>query len=69
MKFIFNLARGKEKSSIYSLTLRKEYGLNLFEIRFLRKIFPSKAKKEKAHWKELSKEELQVCAAFLILLG
>jgi len=51
----------------WSLTLRKERRLRVFENRVLKRIFWPKRDEVKAEWRKLHNEELNVCTAHPIL--
>jgi len=51
----------------WSLTLRDERRLRVFEDRVLRKIFGSKRDEVTGYWRKLHNEELMICTALQLL--
>ena len=53
----------------WSLTMREERGLRVFENRVLRRIFGPKRDEVTGKWRKLHNESLMICTAHLILFG
>jgi len=53
----------------WSLTLRKEHRLRVFENRVLRRIFGLKRDEVTGEWRKLHNEELKFCSPHPILFG
>jgi len=53
----------------WTLTLRKDHTLRVFENRVLRRIFGPKRDEVTGKWRKLHNESLMICTAHLILFG
>ena len=53
----------------WSLTMRKESRLRVFENRVLRRIFEPKRVEVTGEWRELHRRSLMICTAHSILFG
>jgi len=56
-------------SETWSLTLREERGLRVFENRVLMRLFGPKRDEETGEWRKLLNEELNVCTHHPLLFG
>ena len=53
----------------WSIILREEHRLRVFENRVLRRIFEPERGRVTGEWRKLNNEELMICTAHQILLG